>query len=65
VRHKEALSNACSYLGQLIDGLKNEISPEFLSADMRACLQELGTIIGTNITEDILTAIFSKFCIGK
>lgn len=65
VRHKEALSGACRYLDQLISGLKSGVSPEFLSADMRACLQELGTIIGTNVTEDILNAIFSKFCIGK
>jgi tRNA modification GTPase len=33
--------------------------------DMKECLKELGTIIGTNITEDILNAIFSKFCVGK
>jgi tRNA modification GTPase len=65
VRHKEALGRACHYLDQLIEGLKQEISPEFLASDMRSCLQELGTIIGTNITEDILTAIFSKFCVGK
>jgi len=65
LRHHEALSRACHNLQQLIDGLKTNISPEFLSSDMRACLSELAAIIGTNITEDILTAIFSKFCIGK
>jgi len=65
VRHKEALSDAAKALQTLIDGLKTEISPEFLAADMRNCLKDLGTIIGMDITEDILSAIFAKFCVGK
>jgi tRNA modification GTPase len=64
-RHKQALSQAIATMETLINGLKNGVSPEFLSSDMRKILQELGTIIGTNITEDILSAIFSKFCVGK
>ena len=65
LRHKQALSNAVEALQTLIDGLKTGVSPEFVSSDMRRVLSELGTIIGTNITEDVLSAIFSKFCIGK
>lgn len=65
VRHKEALMQAIDACQMLIDGLKSDVSPEFLSIDMRQTLAALGSIIGTNITEDILSAIFSKFCIGK
>jgi len=65
LRHKQALANAIEALQTLIDGLKTGVSPEFVSSDMRKVLSELGTIIGTNITEDVLSAIFSKFCIGK
>lgn len=65
LRHAQALSQAITSLEALIAGLKTGISPEFLSSDMRTTLKELGTIIGSNITEDILSAIFSKFCIGK
>ena len=65
LRHKQALGNAKDALGSLITGLQGGVSPEFLASDMRKTLSELGTIIGTNITEDVLTAIFSKFCIGK
>lgn len=46
-------------------GLWQGISPEFLTIDMRQTLSELGKVLGANITEDILSAIFSKFCIGK
>jgi tRNA modification GTPase len=64
-RHEEALRKAISAVDTVIAGLQQGISPEFLSSDIRQILVELGTIIGTNITEDILSALFSKFCVGK
>ncbi len=65
LRHYTALQNAIDYCQAVIHGLKQGVSPEFTSSDLRFCLNELGTIIGTNVTEDILSAIFSKFCLGK
>lgn len=65
VRHKEALGNAIMACEAVINGLQTGVSPEFVAADMRHCLSELGRIIGTNVGEDILSAIFSKFCVGK
>lgn len=65
VRHKEALVKAIDSCQQLIVGLKSDVSPEFLSMDMRQVLHALGMILGTNVTEDILSEIFSTFCIGK
>ncbi|QZA59368.1 tRNA modification GTPase MnmE [Candidatus Rhabdochlamydia porcellionis] len=65
IRHEKNLLNAAISLKRVIDGLHTNVSPEFLSFDLKICLQELGEIIGHDITEDILTAIFSKFCVGK
>lgn len=65
VRHKDALAQAIQNCYAVMEGLTANASPEFVSLDMRACLQNLGRIIGTDITDDILSAIFSKFCIGK
>lgn len=64
-RHFQALQNARRALYLVKEGLETNISPEFLNIDMREALHELGTIIGTNITEDLLSSIFSKFCVGK
>jgi tRNA modification GTPase len=64
-RHHQAIDRAIASIGHLIAGLKEGVSPEFLASDMRQTLTELGTIIGTDITEEILSAIFSKFCVGK
>jgi tRNA modification GTPase len=65
MRHLQALTQAILFAQNVHDGLTDNLSPEFLCVDMRQCLRELGKIIGTNVTEDILSSIFSKFCIGK
>ena len=41
------------------------LGPEFLAEDLRAAREALAEIIGTFSSEDILGAIFSRFCIGK
>lgn len=65
IRHKEALVETEKDLSVLILGLKTGVSPEFLTMEVRGALKSLGKIIGTDISEDIISAIFSKFCIGK
>ena len=65
LRHKEALSLAITHLEAVITGLRQQVSPEFLAADVRSALEALGRVLGANITEDILSSIFSQFCIGK
>ncbi|NDD58407.1 MAG: tRNA uridine-5-carboxymethylaminomethyl(34) synthesis GTPase MnmE [Chlamydiae bacterium] len=65
LRHKKALEEAICALNDVITGLNTEVSPEFISSDMRRALKELGGIIGKDINEEILGAIFSKFCVGK
>lgn len=65
LRHREALVQSIEFCQKVVSGLRSGVSPEFISMDMRQCLKELGKIIGRNITEDILSEIFSKFCIGK
>ncbi len=45
--------------------MKNGISSEFISQDLRQVLYYLGTITGEITNDEILGNIFSKFCIGK
>ncbi len=39
--------------------------PAFLAADLRQALHSLGPIIGVTLADDLLTRIFTGFCIGK
>jgi len=65
LRHFQELEHATQSVEAVVTGLKTGISAEFVAADMRASLHALGSIIGTNVTEDILSAIFRNFCLGK
>ncbi|HBT96331.1 MAG TPA: tRNA uridine-5-carboxymethylaminomethyl(34) synthesis GTPase MnmE [Desulfobulbaceae bacterium] len=40
-------------------------APDLLAVDLRQCLDALNGIIGLTTTEDILDAVFSRFCLGK
>lgn len=65
LRHHQALSRAINACKTVIRGLKENVSAEFVTSDLREALRQLGEITGANVTEDILSAIFSKFCLGK
>jgi tRNA modification GTPase len=64
-RHFLAVNEAIACIDAVISGFNQNISPEFLAFDLRLALKALADIIGTNVTEDILGAIFAKFCVGK
>jgi tRNA modification GTPase len=64
-RHYRALTEAASALGALITSLRSGVSAEFAAADMRAALVALGSILGSDVTEEILSEIFSTVCVGK
>lgn len=38
---------------------------DFFTIDMTSAYEELGTIIGEAVGEDLVNEIFSKFCMGK
>ena len=38
---------------------------ELIAAEMRVALDELGKVVGTVYTDDVLDRIFGRFCIGK
>lgn len=65
LRHKEALVRSLQHIEQVINGLKEENSAELIAADMKEGLYALGEMLGGDLKEEILDAIFSKFCIGK
>ncbi|MGL5318963.1 MAG: tRNA uridine-5-carboxymethylaminomethyl(34) synthesis GTPase MnmE, partial [Bacteroidales bacterium] len=64
IRHYEALVNALSSINRVTDGLRNGISGDFVSQDIRECMFYLGEITGDISPDDVLGNIFKNFCIG-
>ena len=65
VRHQDALVKAEESLKKGIEACGRGESEEFIALDLRRALKALGEIVGETATEDILSRIFSRFCIGK
>lgn len=64
-RHYEALQKASDSLDDVLRGLDQGVTSDFVAMDIRRALAFLGEILGEVSTEDLLGNIFSKFCIGK
>lgn len=64
-RHYEALMHAQNSTERTLQGLRANISGDFIAQDLRETLHYLGEVTGTITTPDILATIFSRFCIGK
>ncbi|MBJ6144656.1 tRNA uridine-5-carboxymethylaminomethyl(34) synthesis GTPase MnmE [Siccationidurans sp. BT559] len=65
VRHARALEAAAQHLGAVQLGLATGRGTELLAADLRHALGALGEITGDISSDDLLTSIFTQFCIGK
>lgn len=64
-RHYEAVNRAHEAIARVQDGLANGLSGELLSMDLQDCLSALGEVTGQITNQEVLSNIFSKFCIGK
>lgn len=66
LRHYEALTQALSSIGRIIDGLEIQLPADLIAQDIRETIHHLAEITGGEITSsEVLSNIFSRFCIGK
>ena len=65
IRHVNHLREVCSRLRSAVRGLKLQHSDECVAVELRSALNDLGMLLGENVDDEVLDAIFSEFCIGK
>lgn len=65
LRHAQALTQALNAIRNVQTALATGRSGDLISEDLRLCLHHLAEIIGEVSTTEILSSIFSRFCIGK
>lgn len=64
-RHKQALLAAKKSLELTAESIEMGMPEDFFSIDLMNAYEELGSIIGEAVGEDLVNEIFSKFCTGK
>ena len=64
-RHYSALSLAKKEINNVKEGLKNNIPSDLLTVDLKQVLYHLGEVTGEVTNDEVLSNIFSRFCIGK
>lgn len=64
-RHYDLLNRASDEIEQSLAALEAKASEEITLIGLHNALRYLGQITGETTTEDMLTRIFSTFCIGK
>ena len=65
IRHKTALQNARESLSMVKQSIADHMPEDFYSIDLMSAYEELGSIIGEAVEDDLVNEIFSKFCMGK
>ena len=64
-RSAESLSCAVESVGNALRVASTGGQEELVAAEIRRAVDDLGTIVGAVVSEDILDRIFRRFCIGK
>ncbi|MFN7736640.1 MAG: tRNA modification GTPase [Pirellula sp.] len=64
-RCRESLVRAANAIGNAQSAAQEEVGDEVVAGELRLALEELGEVAGVVVNNDILDALFSRFCIGK
>ncbi len=64
-RHKNIIINSRKNLDKARETIRNNMPIDIISTYLKEIIEELGKITGETVTEDVISEIFSKFCLGK
>lgn len=65
IRQIQAMENCIHSLEKALEAVYNNVPFDLVSIDIRAALEEISSITGHQVQEELLNNIFSRFCIGK
>ncbi len=64
-RHQSLIVKAKQGINNALKSVKDGIPLDMISIDIEEAIQNLGEITGDNVSEEVITGIFAKFCLGK
>jgi len=65
IRHKNALEEAGLSIEEVLKALAANLPTDCLAIDLKTAWDKLGEITGETVEDDLVTQIFTRFCIGK
>lgn len=65
IRHRNQIRKGIEAIKEAIGAVEQEMPVDLIAVPIKQCLEELSSITGENVSEDIISEIFSKFCLGK
>ncbi|WP_430884509.1 tRNA uridine-5-carboxymethylaminomethyl(34) synthesis GTPase MnmE [Fusibacter sp. JL216-2] len=65
IRHIRALEKAKDSIRSAIDATESGMPYDFIEVDTKDTYQFLGEVTGETVEDDMMTKIFSNFCLGK
>lgn len=65
VRHIALLNNAVDALNEVIEGIEMDMPVDLVQIDMTRAWDLLGEITGDSVQDELITQLFSQFCLGK
>lgn len=64
-RHIALLDQAVLSLDEVIRGIQAGMPVDLVQIDMTRCWDYLGEIVGDSVQDELITQLFSQFCLGK
>lgn len=64
-RQAAALRESAAHLQVAMEDLKAGLPLDICADDLRAAMGELGSLCGRELGEEVISEIFSRFCVGK
>lgn len=64
-RHIALLEKASQALGDVVAGIEAGMPVDLVQIDMTRCWDFLGEIVGDSVQDELITQLFSQFCLGK
>jgi tRNA modification GTPase len=65
VRHIALLNDAMDSLDEVLSGIESGMPIDLVQIDFTRCWELLGEITGDSVQDELLTQLFTQFCLGK
>ena len=65
LRHKNLITKALENVKKAKENTLNNMPIDIIAIFIKDILEDLGSITGEFVTDDIINEIFAKFCLGK